>query len=203
MSILALESKYVGFGGIEPLGRISKFGFILDVWIKLSKDVSASLEAKKSDNPLLVWLVNFFNWGFLKSAPIKSTFLFWANVKAVLVLIVVLPSPFIEEDTIITTASPSFLSLTKNFILVSIILKASAKPVKSFFLITASSISPALGISPTKGISCKAFLTSLRLWILVSNAKIIYKRQKGINNPKEKAIKNTFFLLGDNGASAV
>jgi len=35
---------------------------------------------------------------------------------------------------------------------VSIILKASAKPVKSFFLITASSISPALGISPIKGI---------------------------------------------------
>jgi hypothetical protein len=69
---------------------------------------------------------------------------------------------------------------------VSIILKASAKPVKSFFLITASSISPALGISPTKGISDKAFLISLRLWILVSKAKTIYKIPKGINKPKEK-----------------
>ena len=41
--------------------------------------------------------------------------------------------PFIEEDTIITTVFSFFLSLIKNFILVSIILKASAKLVKSFF----------------------------------------------------------------------
>jgi hypothetical protein len=88
----------------------------------------------------------------------KQNFLVCANVSAVLTEIVVLPSPFTEDEIRIT--GHELWLLKKYLIFENNIRNDSAKTDKSFFPTTFSAPFVIFGISPTTGISLAIFWMS-------------------------------------------